>query len=677
MTEIAAAQSLDRIGIDTLRFLAVDMVEAAQSGHPGAPLGQAPMAWALWSRLLRFDPDDPGWPDRDRFVLSAGHASALLYGLLHLAGFDLPLEELRRFRQLESKTPGHPENFLTAGVETTTGPLGQGLGNAVGMAMAREMAAATFNRDGFPLFTHRVWVIASDGDMMEGVASEASSLAGHLRLGCLNVLYDDNRITIDGPTELAFSEDVVARYAAYGWHVQSVEDGNDLGALDAAMRAAAAESGRPSLIRVRTHIGYGSPGKQDTADAHGAPLGSDEAAATKRALGWPEEPPFLVPEEARQGLAAARRRGAEARRGWQQARERYAQEHPQAAAELARRLDGRLAEGWRERLPRFEEGKAMATRAASGKVLNALAPALPELVGGSADLTESNQTLIADSGDFSAAERAGRNLRFGVREHAMGSALNGIALSRLFRPYGGTFLIFSDYMRPAIRLAALMRLPVIYVFTHDSVFLGEDGPTHQPVSQLAGLRAVPHLAVLRPADANETTAAWAVALERRDGPTALALTRQKVPTLAATAERAAEGVPRGGYVLADWQGGEDLVLLATGSEVQLVMEARERLQREGVGTRVVSLPSWELFAAQPQEYRDSVLPPRAPRRLAVEAAAALGWHRWVGAQGEVLALDGFGASAPWQEVARHLGFTADEVVRRARSLLGLPAPPDP
>ncbi|MDX1630328.1 MAG: transketolase [Thermoanaerobaculia bacterium] len=661
----------DQTAIDTLRFLAVDMVEAAQSGHPGAPMGQAPMAFVLWSRFLRFDPDRPDWPDRDRFVLSCGHASALLYGLLHLAGFDLPIEELRQFRQLGSQTPGHPENFLTPGVETTTGPLGQGFGNAVGMALAREKLAERYSLEDGPLFDHRIWVLASDGDLMEGVASEAASLAGHLELGCLNVLYDSNRITIDGATDLTFSENVPGRFEAYGWHTEEVTDGNDLGAIDAALEAAAREDGRPSLILVRTHIGYGSPNKQDTASAHGAPLGADEVRRTKEALGWPPEETFRVPKEARMAFAPARKRGSGLADRWEERLTRFRKEIPDRSRELERRLARELPAAWDEDLPSFEVGSSLATRKASGAVLQSVAGPLPELVGGSADLSGSNKTLINDGGDFSARNRGGRNLRFGVREHAMGAILNGMALSGLFRPYGGTFLIFSDYLRPTIRLAALMGLPVLYVFTHDSIFLGEDGPTHQPISQLPGLRAIPGLVTLRPADAWETRAAWRIALTRTRGPTALCLTRQKIPVLAETGERADGGVAHGGYVLADAPGGEpDLILLATGSEVWVCLEARRRLAEEGVGTRVVSLPSWELFEEQDREYRERVLPRGVTRRLAVEAAAPLGWERYTGPGGAIHGQDGFGASAPWEDLAQRFGFTPEAVAEAARRLLG-------
>ncbi len=667
-----AAVEVDRLAINTLRFLAVDMVERAQSGHPGAPMGLAPLAYLLWTRTLRHDPADPAWPNRDRFVLSCGHASALLYALLHLSGYDLTREDLEGFRQLGSRTPGHPENFLTPGVETTTGPLGQGFGNAVGMAIAKRMLAASFNREGFPLLDYRVWVLASDGDVMEGITSEASSLAAHLRLSELKVFYDDNRISIDGPTDLAMSEDVGRRYEAYGWRVERVADVNDLDAVSRAIAAVEVESERPSLVVVRTHIGYGAPSKQDSEEAHGAPLGEAEARAAKRALEWPEEPAFHVPEEARDPFRRAAERGAALEKAWRELLERYRAAHPRAAEELAARLAGRLPAGWQEKLPRFAPaGGAIATRAASGKVLNAIAADLPQLVGGSADLTGSNNTRLEGYPVFTASEHGGRNLHFGVREHAMGAIASGIALSRLLRPYVGTFLIFSDYMRPAIRLAALMGLPIVYVFTHDSIFLGEDGPTHQPVEHLLALRAIPNLVVVRPADANEVAAAWRVAIERTDGPTALALTRQAVPVLAGTAERAMAGVARGGYVLAEGGDRPEVVLIASGSEVQLAMGAQERLAAEGIGARVVSLPSWRLFDAQDPDYREQVLPAAQPRRLSIEAGTPLGWERYVGPQGACLGVERFGASAPWKALREPYGFTVENVVARAKALLQL------
>jgi transketolase len=660
------------MAINTIRCLAIDMVEAAGCGHPGAPMGQAALAYTLWTRYLRFDPDDPEWPNRDRFVLSCGHASALLYALLHLSGFDLNLAELRGFRQLGSKTPGHPEHGHTPGVETTTGPLGQGVGNAVGMALARRHLAAEFNRPDLQIFDYRIWALASDGDLMEGISSEACSLAGHLGLGALNVVYDDNRITIDGSTDLSFSEDVEQRFQAYGWHTSAVEDGNDLRELEQAFSAAQRVEDRPSLVRVRTHIGFGSPQKQDTNGAHGEALGADEARATKIALGWPLEPTFHVPDAARQLFQSAAGRGRVHHRAWSQRLERYREEYPQEAAELSRRSRSTLPEGWEESLPAFQKDSgSMATRKASGKVLNALAARLPELVGGSADLTGSNNTFIDGAEVFNRDSPIGRNLHFGVREHAMGAILNGMALSKLIRPYGGTFLVFSDYMRASIRMAAIMKLPVIYVFTHDSVFLGEDGPTHQPESHLASLRAIPGLTVLRPADAKETACAWACTLENTSGPTALILTRQDLPTLAETQSTAAEGVRRGGYVLLDTSGQCNAILIATGSEVSLALAAQAELGADGIGVRVVSMPSWELFDAQPETYRQSVLPDAVSNRIAVEAGSSMGWGRYVGAKGGLFTLDRFGASAPAFDIARDLGFTSAALADRVRATIGI------
>ena len=668
MQQVKAA----RAAIDTIRFLAVDMVEAAGSGHPGAPMAQAPLAYQLWTQHLRFDPTAPEWLNRDRFVLSCGHASALLYALLHLAGYGLSLDELRAFRQLGSKTPGHPERGHTAGVETTTGPLGQGLGNAVGIALAEQMLGDRFNREGFPLFDYRTWVVASDGDIMEGVASEASSFAGHQALGKLNVFYDANEITIDGKTSLTFSEDVVARYRAYGWHTLVVDDGNDLEALGSATEAAIAEVARPSLILVRTHIGFGSPNKQDTSGAHGEALGGDEVKATKENLGWPLQPEFLVPDEARIPFAEAASRGKSLRSQWEEMWTFYQGAHPELAAELERRRGAQLPQGWRSQIRQpGSNDPPVATRAASGAVLNAVAGAIPELVGGSADLTGSNNTLIKGSPDFSAQARSGRNLRFGIREHGMGAILNGMALSGLLRPYGGTFLIFSDYMRPSIRLAALMGLPVIYVFTHDSVLLGEDGPTHQPISQLVSLRSIPGLTVLRPADANETVAAWQAALDNISGPTALVLTRQKIPVLAGTGDGAAErGVPQGGYVVAEAAADPEVTLIATGSELHIAIQAQALLEADGVQARVVSLPSWELFGKQRSEYREQVLLPGECPRVAIEAASPMGWERWVGDNGQIIAQEGFGASAPTADLAEHFGFTGESVAEKVRARLG-------
>ena len=666
-----SARNVDQIAINTIRFLAIDMVEKANSGHPGAPMGQAAMAYALWTRHLKYSPVDPTWPNRDRFVLSCGHASALLYSLLHLAGYDLTLEQLQNFRQLGFKTAGHPELEPGIGIETTTGPLGQGLSNAVGIAMAERMLGARFNRENYPMFDFHTWVFSSDGDLMEGVASEASSIAGHLGLGKLIVCYDDNNISIDGPTSLAFSEDVPKRYESYGWHIQQVDDGNDIDALDAAYAAATAETKRPSLISIRTHIGFGSPNKQDSAAAHGAPLGEDEVEATREALGWPSEPTFFVPDEAREVFRAASERGDMARDDWQAMIRSYGDKHPEAAAELRRRTSGSLPNQWETTLPSFTpEDGPLATRKASGKVLNAISDELPELTGGSADLAGSNNTFLNKEEIFAADKPSGRNLHFGVREHAMGSILNGMALSKLLIPYGGTFLIFSDYMRPAIRLAALMELPVKYVFTHDSIFLGEDGPTHQPISQLLSLRSIPGLTVIRPADASETAAAWRVAIENQHGPTALILTRQSLPILEGTSKRAGEGVARGAYVVADPSSGDpELLLIATGSEVSLAFDAHLALATDGIPSRVVSMPSWELFDAQEQSYRDQVLPPALTRRLSIEAASPLGWERYVGDAGSILGIDGFGASAPYHKLLEAYGFTVQEVTRRAHLLL--------
>ncbi len=666
-----APADLDQLAVNTLRFLAVDMVERANSGHPGAPMGLAPLAYLLWTRHLRHDPAAPDWPDRDRFVLSCGHASALIYSLLHLSGYDLPLEELENFRQLGSRTPGHPEYGHTPGVETTTGPLGQGLSNAVGMAIAKRMLAAEFNRNGFELFTHRVLTIASDGDLMEGVTSEACSLAGHLRLAELKVFYDANRISIDGSTDLSFTEDVGKRFEAYGWRVLEVADVNDLEATDRTIAEALGETERPTLVVVRTHIGYGSPAKQDSAAAHGAPLGAAEVAATKANLGWPAEPTFHVPDEARQPFLDRAGRGAVEHSMWTALRREYGATHPEAAAELERRRSQELPAGWEAALPAFDPADgAIATRKASGVVLNAVAGVVRELAGGSADLTGSNNTFLDGVPVFSAGEAGGRNFYFGVREHGMAAAVNGMALSGLLRPYCGTFLIFSDYMRPAIRLAALMGVPSIFVFTHDSIFLGEDGPTHQPISQLLSLRSIPNLTVIRPADANETAGAWRAALENTTGPTAIVLTRQKLPILPPAGH---DAVGRGAYILTtteeEEQSDPQLLLIASGSEVALALDAAQVLTAQGVATRVVSMPSWELFEAQDAAYRASVLPPSVPRRLAIEAGIPLGWERYVGESGQVIGVEGYGASAPAGDLAKHYGFTVEDVVERALAML--------
>jgi len=662
---------VDQLAVTTIRTLSIDAIERANSGHPGAPMGLAPVAYLLFTRFLKHDPSDPGWPDRDRFVLSCGHASMLLYSALHLTGYDLPLEELENFRQWGSKTPGHPEVGLVPGVEMTTGPLGQGVATSVGMAVAEAHLAVDFNRPGERVVDHRTWVLCSDGDLMEGVSSEAASLAGHLRLGRLVWIWDDNRITIEGGTDLSFSENVPARFEAYGWRVLEVDDGNDLDALSAAFETAVADDGRPTLIRVRTHIAWGAPTKQDTAGAHGAPLGADEVRATKRAYGWPEDETFLVPPEVAARCREAGARGADAHREWQTAVDAWAEGHPDPAREWRRRLERELPVGWTDALPSFDaDGPKIATRAASGKVLAALAPVLDELIGGSADLAPSNKSLIDGGGDLLAQTPGNRNIHFGIREHAMGAILNGLSLHGEFRPYGATFLVFSDYMRPAIRLAALMEQPVIYVFTHDSIWVGEDGPTHQPVEHILALRVIPGLVVMRPADANETAAAWQVAIERNAGPTALLLSRQGLPVLEEARSAGADGVARGAYILIDGEGGApQIVVVATGGEVSLALDAHGELVRRGVRVRVVSMPSWELFAEQTEEYRRQVLPPSIPR-LAVEAGVTLGWRDVVGDSGAVIGIDRFGASAPGAEIAQHLGLTAEAVVKKAIELVG-------
>jgi transketolase len=666
------ASELDELCINTIRTLTMDAVERAGSGHPGAPMGAAPMAYVLWTRFLRHNPRSPAWPDRDRFVLSAGHASMLLYALLHLTGYDLPLEELMRFRQLGSRTPGHPEHGLTRGVETTTGPLGQGFGNAVGMAVGERILAARFNRPALEIVDHRTYVICSDGDLMEGVASEAASLAGHLGLGKLICLYDDNDISIDGPTDLSFTEDVGRRFEAYRWHVQHVEDGNDLEALEEAIASAREQSDRPSLIVVRTHLGFGAPTKQDTAAAHGAPLGPDEVRAWRERFGWPDQE-FFIPEQALRRFREAVDRGVELERRWRRLLEEWAQSAPELVPEWHRVMEGLLPPDWAKHLPDFQGEVKMSTRKASGKVLAALAPRLPELVGGSADLTESNNTALPNEEPFSAGS-PGRYVHFGVREHAMGALLNGMSLHGGLRPFGGTFLIFSDYMRPSMRLAALMEQPVVYVFTHDSIGLGEDGPTHEPVEHLASLRAMPGLVVIRPADAAETAEAWKVALHRREGPTALVLSRQDLPVLDRETLAPAHLLARGAYVLSDpGNRPPGLILIASGSEVHVALDAAGLLRSErDLSARVVSMPSWELFEQQDEAYRLSVLPPQIPVRLAVEAGSPFGWERWVRDGGGVVGVDRFGASAPGPVMMEHYGFTAKNVSARALELLARP-----
>ncbi|MFQ5353740.1 MAG: transketolase [Thermodesulfobacteriota bacterium] len=659
---------LDELCVNTLRFLAVDGVQKAASGHPGMPMGDAPMAHVLWSRHLRFNPANPLWPGRDRFVLSAGHGSMLLYGLLHLSGYPISLDDLKNFRQWGSPTAGHPEYNPALGIETTTGPLGQGFATGVGMAMAERYLAERYNRPGFKLFDYNIYAICGDGDMMEGVTYEAASTAGHLGLGNLIYLYSDNRITIEGSTDIAFTEDVAARFIALGWHVQKV-DGNNMAEVDGAIEKAKQEREKPSIIVARTNIGFGSPSKQDAASAHGAPLGAEEVKKTKEKLGWPLEPAFFVPEEvaAEYGTAKAFGEGLEAK--WQETFKSYREKHPELAGELAALLKGEFNSDWKEDLPEFSaDDGSVATRKASGAVLNAISKKTPYLLGGSADLAPSTNTMLNGFPDFT-PETAGRNLHFGVREHAMGAILNGMAESNALLPYGATFLVFSDYMRPAIRLAALMKLHLVYVFTHDSIGLGEDGPTHQPVEQLASLRAIPGLTVLRPADAAETVEAWKAALERKKGPVALILTRQGLPVIDRDTCAPAAGVQRGGYVLLDpVEGDPSMILMATGSEVTLVLNAAAELAERGIKTRVVSMPSWEIFEEQNEAYRHSVLPPSIKARLAVEAGVTQGWSHYVGSEGAVIGIDRFGASAPYKEIFEHLGLTVSNVVARALAL---------
>jgi transketolase len=658
---------LDQLCINTIRALSLDAVQKANSGHPGLPLGAAPMAYVLWTRFLRHNPQNPKWDNRDRFLLSAGHGSMLIYSLLHLTGYDLPLDELKNFRQWGSKTPGHPEYGLTPGIEITTGPLGQGFANGVGMAMGAAHLGAKFNKEGFPIIDHYVYAIVSDGDLMEGVASEAASLAGHLKLGKLIYLYDDNHVTIEGFTSLAFSEDVPKRFEAYGWHTRTVTDGNNLDDIEAAIREAQSVTDKPSLIAVKTIIGFGMP-TQGTRKAHSDAPGEDAVKETKRHLGWPEDKQFYIPDEALAHFREAIQRGEQFETEWSELIETYEQQHPEDAKTFRTTMSGELPEGWEDHLPKFEDGKSVATRVASGEVINALAPVMPMLIGGSADLGVSNNTDIKEGGSFEAGTYEGRILHFGVREHAMGSTMTGISLNGGLIPFGGTFLTFSDYMRPAIRLAALSEVQVIYVFTHDSIGLGEDGPTHQPIEHLAALRAIPHLFVIRPADSPEVSEAWRIAILRRHAPTALALTRQKVPVIDRNKFAKADGLRRGAYVLADAEIPR-LILIATGSEVSLALEAREKLEAENVPTRVVSMPCWELFDEQPQAYRDEVLPPTITARLAIEAGVRQGWDRYVGPSGDVICLDRFGASAPGEVAMRELGFNVDNVLKHARALL--------
>lgn len=663
-------QHLDELCINTIRTLSMDAVQKANIGHPGMPMGAAAMAYVLWTKYLKHNPKNPNWANRDRFVLSAGHGSMLLYSLLYLTGYDLSLDEIKNFRQWESQTPGHPELGETPGVETTTGPLGQGFANGVGMAMAAKHLAAKFNQPGHNIIDHTIYAIVSDGDLMEGISQEAASLAGHLKLDNLIYLYDDNNITIDGGAELCFSEDVLKRFDAYGWHTQRVNDGNDIEAIGQAIEIAQQQN-KPALISVKTIIGFGSPNKQNTSAAHGAPLGEEEIELTKDNLGWSSKEPFFVPETALDHYRKCVNQGEADESAWNDQFKKYQEIYPELATQLRSALDGELPQGWTENLPAFSpDDSPLATRKASGQTLNTIAPKLTTLMGGSADLAGSNNTTIKDEPFFSADHYAGRNIHFGIREHAMGGILNGMALHGGVIPYGGTFLVFSDYMRGAIRLAAIMKQKVIYVFTHDSIGVGEDGPTHQPIEHLAALRSIPNLMVIRPSDGAETAAAWKVALEHQDGPVALALTRQSVPHLSRNGMSAQEGVGRGGYILTDASNGQpDIILIGTGSEVQWAVNTQEQLAQENINARVVSLPCWELFEAQPQSYRDEVLPPNITKRLAIEAGSPLGWERYVGLDGSIIGLDRFGASAPGGLVMEKLGFNTDNVVQQAKALL--------
>ncbi len=662
---------LEQSAINTLRFLSADGVQKANSGHPGLPMGTAAIAYTIWSRHLKFDPTNPKWWNRDRFILSGGHGSMLLYSMLHLTGFALSLDDLKNFRQWGSITPGHPEYGLTPGVETTTGPLGQGFANGVGMAIAESMLAERYNREGFQIIDHYVYGIVTDGDLMEGVASEAASLAGHLGLGKIIYCYDDNRITIDGSTELAFTEDRGKRFEAYGWQVLRVEDGNDVEMIDAAIQTAKRDP-RPTLIICRTHIGFGLPTRQDTAKAHGEPPGVEELAAAKMNLNWPVEPDFYIPEDVKRHFLEIGKNGSRKAEEWGRLTTQYSNSRPADWEELTRRMTGELGDAWMKALPVFStDEKGIATRVASGQVINAIAGSLPQLIGGSADLTPSNNTSIKDSSDYQKTDHKGRYLHFGVREHGMGAIVNGIAYHDGFIPFGATFMVFTDYMRGALRISALSHLHTIWIMTHDSIGLGEDGPTHQPVEHLCALRAIPNLNVIRPADANETVEAWKAAILRKDGPTLLALTRQALPTMDRSTLAPAIGLHQGAYVLADMgEGTPEIILMASGSEVSLVLEAGQRLAEEGSSVRVVSFPCWELFKSTPESYRESVLPGAVKKRLAVEMGIGAGWEKWVGDGGEIISIEGYGASAPYKILMEKYGYTVENVYQRARKILG-------
>ncbi len=673
-TKLEKSTDLDQLCINTIRTLSLDAVQKANSGHPGLPLGMAPTAYVLWTKFLRHNPKNPKWFNRDRFLLSAGHGSMLIYSLLHLTGYDLPLDELKRFRQLHSKTPGHPENVLTPGVEITTGPLGQGFANGVGMGIASAHLAAKFNENGFPIIDHYIYCICSDGDLMEGVSYESASLAGHLKLPNLIYLYDDNKVTIDGPTDLAFSEDVTKRFESCGWHVSEVGDGNDLAAIEQAIKDAQSVTDKPKLIRIKTIIGYGMP-KQGTSKAHSDAPGEDAVKETKRNLGWPEDKQFYIPKEVLSHFRQAIKNGAKLEKEWDVLVKRYEKTHGELGKTLRETRTGKLPEGWENSLPKFDNVEAKATRAYSGEVINAIADRVPQMIGGSADLTPSNNTYIKSSGDFQAGKYKNRNIHFGIREHAMGSTMNGMALYGSVIPFGGTFQTFSDYMRPAIRLAAISEVQVIYVFTHDSIGLGEDGPTHQSVEHLAALRAIPNLAVIRPCDAHEVREAWRAALKRSNAPTALALSRQKVALIDRKKFADARGLHKGAYILAEAENksgkavSPKLILIATGSEVGLAMSAREKLNAGGIPTRVVSMPCWEFFETQSAKYKESVFPTKVKARLAVEAGVSLGWAKYIGPAGDTLTVDRFGSSAPAEDVFRDYGFTVENVVKKAKKLI--------
>lgn len=663
--------AIHQLCINTIRFLSVDAIEKANSGHPGLPMGAAPMAYVLWQKHLKHNPGDPEWPDRDRFVLSAGHGSMLLYSLLHLTGYNLSLDDIRNFRQWGSPTPGHPESFLTPGVECTTGPLGQGIGNGVGIAVAERVMANHFNRQGFDVVDHHTYVLCSDGDIMEGVAQEACSLAGHLKLGKLICLYDSNDVTLDGPADVTFTEDVALRFKSYGWQVLRVDDGNnDLNAIHRAILRAKREAAKPTLIEVHTTIGYGAPNKAGRSSSHGSPLGTDETAAAKKALGWESTQPFHIPEEALREFRKTLKKGSTGQGKWQKMMKAYAEAYPELAAEFERWLSGKLPDGWDSSLPVWQPGEKAATREASGTVLNAICTKAPFFVGGDADLSGSTKTIIKNAGDFNGQSGAGRNIHYGVREHAMAAMANGMAYHGGVRPFVATFFVFADYMRPSVRLAAMSGLPVTYVWTHDSIGVGEDGPTHQPVEQLMSLRIVPNLIVIRPCDPNETAEAWRFAAAYKDGPVALVLTRQKLPALDPSRVAPASGLQKGAYVLKDADGVPDAIIIATGSEVHIALAAQQTLAEEGIGVRVVSMPSWELFEKQPPEYRKSVLPSDVKARVSVEAGSALGWERWVGDAGRAIGMTTFGASAPGGTNMEKFGFSAANTASAVREILG-------